>query len=63
MREAIRLADESVKNGGGPFGAVIVKDGEIVERGTHEELVGAGGVYTELYETQFKKGLSKNAEK
>lgn len=27
MREAIRLADESVANGGGPFGAVIVKDG------------------------------------
>ena len=30
MREAIRLANDSVKNGGGPFGAVIVKDGEIV---------------------------------
>lgn len=30
MREAIRLADESVKNGGGPFGAVVVKDGELV---------------------------------
>ena len=30
MREAIRLADESVSHGGGPFGAVIVKDGEIV---------------------------------
>ena len=30
MREAIRLADESVKRGGGPFGAIIVKDGEIV---------------------------------
>ena len=30
MREAIRLADESVSLGGGPFGAVIVKDGEIV---------------------------------
>ena len=30
MREAIRLADESVQNGGGPFGAVIVRDGEIV---------------------------------
>jgi len=30
MREAIRIANESVKNGGGPFGAVIVKDGEIV---------------------------------
>ena len=30
MREAIRLADESVKNGGGPFGAVIVRNGEII---------------------------------
>ena len=30
MREAIRLASESVKNGGGPFGAVIVKDGKII---------------------------------
>ena len=30
MREAIKLANESVESGGGPFGAVIVKDGEIV---------------------------------
>ena len=30
MREAIRLANESVAKGGGPFGAVIVKDGEIL---------------------------------
>ena len=30
MREAIRLADESVRRGGGPFGAVIVKDGEVI---------------------------------
>jgi tRNA(Arg) A34 adenosine deaminase TadA len=30
MREAIRLANDSVKRGGGPFGAVIVKDGEII---------------------------------
>jgi len=30
MREAIRLADESVNRGGGPFGAVIVRDGEII---------------------------------
>lgn len=30
MREAIKLANESVERGGGPFGAVIVKDGKIV---------------------------------
>lgn len=30
MREAIRLADESVEHGGGPFGAVIVKVDRIV---------------------------------
>lgn len=30
MREAIRLANESVARGGGPFGAVIVKDGEVI---------------------------------
>lgn len=30
MRKAIRLSRESVENGGGPFGAVIVKDGKIV---------------------------------
>ncbi len=30
----------------------VVKDGRIVERGTHEELLGVGGLYTELYEGQ-----------
>lgn len=30
MSEAIRLSRESVKSGGGPFGAVIVKDGKII---------------------------------
>ena len=32
----------------------VLKDGQIVESGQHKELVRAGGVYTELYETQFK---------
>ena len=35
MREAIRLATESVEKGGGPFGAVIVKDGEIIEKSSN----------------------------
>lgn len=30
MREAIRLANESVQRGGGPFGAVVVKNGQII---------------------------------
>lgn len=32
LREAIRTAEESVAGGGGPFGAVIVKDGEVIAR-------------------------------
>jgi len=36
---------------------LVVKDGVIVERGTHAELVDDGGIYTELYETQFGKAL------
>ena len=36
---------------------LVVRDGEIVERGTHRELVKAGGTYQELYETQFSKAM------
>jgi len=35
MREAIRLASESVERGGGPFGAVIAKDGKIIARASN----------------------------
>ena len=34
---------------------LVVKDGAIVERGQHKDLVKLGGVYTELYKTQFKR--------
>ena len=33
---------------------LVVEDGRIVERGTHDELLAAGGRYAELYRTQFE---------
>lgn len=35
MRRAIELSIENVENDGGPFGAVIVKDGIIIAEGTN----------------------------
>lgn len=35
MRRAIELSENSVRNGGGPFGAVIAKDGEIIAEGSN----------------------------
>ena len=34
---------------------LVVEHGEIVERGTHEELLARGGAYHELYTTQLSK--------
>lgn len=35
MQLAIRLSEENVLNGGGPFGAVIAKEGEVVATGVN----------------------------
>jgi subfamily B ATP-binding cassette protein MsbA len=34
---------------------LVVKDNALVERGTHAELLAAGGLYAELYDIQFRK--------
>ncbi len=33
---------------------LVMKDGSIFEKGTHEELMGIGGFYKELYDSQFE---------
>ena len=34
---------------------LVMKDGNIIERGTHDELLNRGGFYAKLYESQFAK--------
>ncbi len=42
---------------------LVVKDGVIAEQGTHDELLARGGVYRELYETQFRQVLDYEADR
>ena len=41
---------------------VVLTDGEIIEEGTHEELLKGNAVYKKLYETQFLGFMSKPAD-
>lgn len=36
MQIAIDLAEKSAQSGGGPFGAIVVKDNKIIGRGTNQ---------------------------
>ena len=40
---------------------LVVRDGRIVERGVHKDLVAAGGTYAELYETQFRRAIENES--
>lgn len=35
LAEAIHLAEENVRDGGGPFGALVVRDGTVIARGVN----------------------------
>jgi ATP-binding cassette subfamily B protein len=41
---------------------LVVKDGNIVERGKHDELLARGGVYHDLYMSQFRREAESAAE-
>ncbi|WP_462186252.1 ABC transporter ATP-binding protein, partial [Frankia sp. CcWB2] len=41
---------------------LVVDDGRIVQSGTHEELLARGGLYAELYRTQFAPAPAVGAE-
>jgi ATP-binding cassette subfamily B multidrug efflux pump len=33
---------------------LVINDGQVIERGTHEELLAQGGFYHQLYTSQFR---------
>ena len=37
---------------------LVMRDGDIVEQGNHEELLAADGFYAELYNSQFEKTVA-----
>jgi ATP-binding cassette, subfamily B, multidrug efflux pump len=41
---------------------LVFHHGEIRERGTHEELMGEGGLYRKLYEIQYRETLAALGE-
>ena len=42
---------------------LVVSGGVVAEQGTHEELLAQGGIYKDLYETQFRRILDYESEK
>jgi ATP-binding cassette subfamily B protein len=40
---------------------LVIDAGEVRERGTHDELLAAGGLYAELYRTQFARRSARSA--
>ena len=57
MRRAIQLSNESLERGGGPFGAVIARNGEIVAEGSNGvTLTGDPTAHAEVTAIRFAAG-------
>ena len=41
---------------------LVLKDGQIIERGKHDELLRAGGFYNDLYMSQFRRDIDFSEE-
>ena len=41
---------------------LVIRDGDIVEQGTHDELLAAGGFYADLYTSQFTKEAQRGED-
>ncbi|MCL2519849.1 MAG: ABC transporter ATP-binding protein/permease [Spirochaetaceae bacterium] len=41
---------------------LVMKDGDIIETGNHEQLLAAGGFYADLYNSQFSEGVINEDE-
>jgi ABC-type multidrug transport system fused ATPase/permease subunit len=40
----------------------VIEDGRIVESGTHQQLLPSGGLYSKLYELQFRQDDSESKQ-
>jgi ATP-binding cassette subfamily B protein len=41
---------------------LVLQDGQIIERGTHQELLAARGFYYDLYQSQFRREITEEEE-
>ena len=61
---AVRLLGSSISRSGSRYNRLstirdadlilVMRDGDIVEQGTHDQLIEAGGFYADLYNSQFE---------